>query len=84
MAYRQKENTGALFRNKDAKSDKSPSHSGTLNVEGTIFRLSAWVKETKSGEKYFSLAVSMAERQPEQEDRRKQDEADLDSDFVPF
>lgn len=79
-------NRGALFRVKNPTSDKSPSHTGTLNVEGTVFKLSAWVREAKSGEKFFSLAVTLADDQPKQdrEERRRQDDRDLDSDAIPF
>lgn len=62
-------NTGTLFRSKNMKSDKSPSHTGKVNVEGKWYWLSAWVKEAGSnaknpGEKFFSLALTEMEQQP--------------------
>lgn len=49
-------NRGAMFRNKDRKSDKHPEYSGSVNVEGVDYWLSGWVKEGKSG-KFFSLSL---------------------------
>lgn len=50
-------NSGALFKNNKPQSDKSPTHTGTLNVGGKEYFLNAWVKESKKGEKFFSLSV---------------------------
>ena len=51
-------NRGTLFKAKEKKSEKSPDYTGTINVNGVEMRLSAWLKESKAGMKYFSLAVS--------------------------
>jgi len=57
MAY-DNTNSGTLGKNKNPKSDKSPEYTGRLNVDGTDYYLSAWVKEnSKTGEKFFSLSV---------------------------
>ena len=60
-------NTGLLAKNEDRKSDKHPEYRGSINVGGTEYWLSAWVKEGKSGKlegkKFFSLAVSPKETQ---------------------
>jgi hypothetical protein len=50
-------NRGALFKNHDKKSARDPHYSGTINVGGNEFWLSAWVNESKAGTKYMSLAV---------------------------
>ena len=57
-------NRGVLFRSREApKTDKHPSHSGTINIEGKEYRLSGWMKQSsKSGEKFLSLAVSPKEK----------------------
>lgn len=57
MAY-DNTNRGALFENNKKSSDKHPDYTGKINVNGEEFWLSAWVKESKSGDEYFSLAVS--------------------------
>jgi uncharacterized protein (DUF736 family) len=50
-------NSGALFRNEDKESDNHPDYRGTLNVDGTEFWISAWLKTSKKGQRFVSLAV---------------------------
>lgn len=54
-------NTGVLFRNKNRMNDKQPTHTGRINVDGIEYRLSAWVKESSIGQKFFSLALTPSE-----------------------
>ena len=56
MAY-DDTNRGALFKAKNKPTDSHPDYSGKINVDGTEFWLSAWIKESKEGEKYMSLSV---------------------------
>ena len=58
-------NTGVLFRAKDQKTEKHPAYSGTVNVDGKEFWLAGWVKESKQGEKFFSLALKPKEKKVE-------------------
>ena len=51
-------NTGALFRNKEKKTDKHPDYRGTINVGGAEYYLASWLKTSKAGEKYMSLSVT--------------------------
>lgn len=50
-------NSGALFKADKQGNDKRPDYSGTLNVDGREYFLSAWLKSSKAGQKYMSLAV---------------------------
>jgi hypothetical protein len=50
-------NRGALFRNDDKTEEKHPDYRGSLNVGGRDFWLSAWLKVSKKGTKYMSLAI---------------------------
>lgn len=50
-------NRGALFKNKRKESDNHPDVTGTLNVEGVEYWVSAWTKTGKSGERFQSLSV---------------------------
>jgi uncharacterized protein (DUF736 family) len=54
-----KENTGSLFR-AEKESDKHPDYTGRIDVNGTLFYLSAWLNESKTGKKYLALRVSEA------------------------
>jgi hypothetical protein len=58
MAYEMKDDTGSLFREKDKKSDKSPDYTGKVKINGKELRLAGWIKQTKGGDTYLSLAVS--------------------------
>ena len=51
----QKDNTGALFRNEYKEEEAQPDHKGTATIGGVKWEISAWVKESKSGKKYFAL-----------------------------
>jgi uncharacterized protein (DUF736 family) len=53
----QRENSGVLFRNDRKQSENSPDYSGALNVGGTEFQLSGWIKTSKNGTKFMSLAI---------------------------
>lgn len=56
-------NRGALFRNDKGDNPKRPDYTGEINVEGTDYRLSAWLRESKAGKKYMSLSVQRKEAQ---------------------
>lgn len=51
-------NRGTLFKADERRNDRSPEYTGKLNIDGKEYRLSAWIKESKTGKKYFSLSVS--------------------------
>lgn len=52
----QKDNSGALFANKKKQQETHPDYTGKCMVNGSIMELSAWVKTSKAGEKYMSIA----------------------------
>ena len=53
-----KDMSGSLFRANDKPSDKHPDYTGKAKINGSLLRVSAWLKESKSGTKYLSLAFS--------------------------
>jgi len=90
--FKQKENTGSTFKNKNKKSDNSPDYTGTINVEGTEFFLSTWIKKDKNNQVYFSHSVKKKEKQIDNHSQAKADgyaketiqvTRDLD-DTIPF
>jgi uncharacterized protein (DUF736 family) len=52
-------NRGALFKNTDDDKveGKHPDYRGNINVDGTEYWLSAWLKTSKAGMKYMSLSI---------------------------
>jgi hypothetical protein len=60
-------NRGALFRNddKDANDNQDRDYSGSLDIEGTEYWLSGWVRiSKKSGKKYLSLSIKPKRDKP--------------------
>ena len=51
-------NRGALFKNDEKADEKDRDYAGTLDVAGTEYWISGWVRTSqKSGKKYLSLWV---------------------------
>jgi hypothetical protein len=86
MSYEQRDNSGTLFNNREAKAtnERAPDYKGSIMVSGEEFWLSAWIKEGQKG-KFMSLSVqpkeAKAPAKPARQSRPSRD--DFDSD-VPF
>ena len=50
-------NRGVLFRNDKKETEKHPDFTGSMDVGGVDHYLSAWVKESKQGKKFFSISI---------------------------
>jgi hypothetical protein len=82
-------NQGVLFKNDDKQKDTHPDYRGSVNVNGTEFWLSAWIKTSqRDGSKFMSLSVR---KKDGQEDKPKQQQSRSggqrhsdDSDDIPF
>jgi hypothetical protein len=59
-------NTGVLFINKNKKEDKHPFWKGKINIKGEEFDLSAWDRDTKTGEQMLYLKLSEPFKKEEQ------------------
>ena len=75
-------NSGALFKNQKKATDKHTDYTGSLNVDGTDYWLSAWIKDGKSG-KFMSVSVKPKEEKPRQSSAPTRKAKD-DFDDVPF
>lgn len=64
MAFEQKDNSGALFRNNDRSKDTDPTHTGSAKIDGVEYWVSAWVNESRSGVKYFSMKFNPKQAAP--------------------
>ena len=77
-------NTGTLFKNDlEGKSENFPPYGGTINVDGTEYWVSAWVKEGQKG-KFFSLAIKPKEARQESRPAAKPAAAPFDDSSIPF
>lgn len=56
---------GVLFKNDRKEQDNHPDYKGSINVGGTEFWLSAWIKEGQKG-KFMSLSIKPKEQQQQQ------------------
>lgn len=77
-------NSGALFKNKKKAAEKHPDYTGSVNVAGHDYWLSAWIKETKSGEKIMSLAVKQKDGTPPPSSDRRKPAQTMYDDEIPF
>lgn len=66
-----RDNSGALFRERDRKSDRAPEYTGKAMIGGKEYRVAAWIKEGRSGQKFFSLAFEEP-RQHQEQPRQQQ------------
>jgi hypothetical protein len=57
-ALENKPGRGVLFRRRAQGSQ--PNYEGGVNLDGSEYRLAAWIKQSKSGVEYLSVAVSPA------------------------
>lgn len=52
--------SGVLFKNDKEGNEKRPDYTGKIQVEGTEYRLAAWIKTgSQSGVKFLSLKASL-------------------------
>ncbi len=51
-------NKGVLFKNTNKKTDNHPDYNGKIVLaNGKEYYLSAWINESKNGQKYMSLSI---------------------------
>ena len=79
-------NSGAIFPAREKKSEKHPDMTGSLNVGGVEYYVSAWTKVSKQGQKFLSLSVNPKQQVAQQAVQRAQQtvEPDLDDLDLPF
>ena len=55
---------GALFKNRKRTEERQPEYTGNCEINGQEFWVSAWVRESKNGEKFFSMAYTAKDAKP--------------------
>jgi hypothetical protein len=77
-------NRGSLFKN-DRKDDaKFPDYKGSINVDGTDYWLSAWIKISKDGNKFMSLSVKNKNADASLQPKKKPKQEQFDDLDMPF
>ena len=69
-------NRGVLFSERDRKTkDEDRDYSGSINVDGTEYWLSAWIKTSKkTGQKFMSLSVKPKQDKPHATNKSRADD----------
>ena len=55
---KQKNNTGAIFKNDYKKTEQHPDYKGKAMIDGVEKEVALWLSEAKNGNKYFSAKFS--------------------------
>lgn len=53
---------GALFKNNKRTNEKQPEYTGNCEINGQEFWVSAWIRESSNGNKFFSMAYTPKEQ----------------------
>lgn len=56
-------NTGAIWPNKKRETEKHPTHTGTINVEGVEYYVSGWVGDKTKNQPSLSLKIRRKDEQ---------------------
>ena len=66
-----KELQGVLFKNNKGDNPARPDRRGTCTINGKQYDIAGWVKEDNKGDKFLSLAFTLAK---ETEDTQQKDD----------
>lgn len=58
MAYEMKNNTASIFKNYKKEKNSHPDMKGEALIDGKSYWVSAWRKEDKNNNAWFSIAVT--------------------------
>jgi hypothetical protein len=61
MAKYDNTNSGAIFKNDRKETESHPDMTGTLDVEGTEYRISGWFNEKEGVGKYMRVKLTKKE-----------------------
>jgi hypothetical protein len=82
--FEHRELSGSVFKNGFKEKPNQPDYTGEAKIGGVLYRVSGWIKETRSGDKFLSLAFSVKEEKRDNGfSKPNLPAADFDSE-VPF
>lgn len=82
--YEMKDMSGTLFRETEKKKENHPDFTGKVLVRGESLRIAGWLKQSKAGSTYISLALSEPRQQQEQPQAPAQSKPDPTDFGIPF
>ncbi len=80
-------NRGSIWKNDKKETDKHPDFTGSLNVDGVEYWVSAWKRKEGASAKAPALSFSIKPKDDKPVARKpgeKRPVDDLDSDLIPF
>jgi len=87
MSQYDNEKSGVLFKNDKEGNEKRPDYKGSIQIEGTEYWLSAWIRDGKKG-KFMSLKAeakkSASEAYTGKPSEPMQNDPDFDHMSIPF
>jgi len=63
MAFELKDGAGSLFRNNKKEKPTHPDMTGEIKIDGKVYRVSGWTKESPKAGKWLSLSVQPKDQQ---------------------
>jgi len=73
MAYKTRDNTGALFSNRHKDTDKHPDDTGKCKIDGKWYWISSWNKETEAGYKFTNTTYKpFTEEQAKKQEQKEE------------
>ena len=70
--------------NTKKEKDTHPDRNGSALIDGVEYWVSGWIKETKGGDKWLSLAFKPKEEAPRKPPGARRAPADTEEDQIPF
>lgn len=83
MAYEQRDNEGAIFKNEKREKDTHPHGTGKAMIGGVMYWVSSWTKEGAKG-RFQSLAFKPMDANAAPKPHGKLPAQELDDDLPPF
>ena len=86
------ENRGSIWRNEKKERDTHPDFTGTLNVAGVEYWVSAWKRKDGASDRAPALSFSIKPKDEQKPATKKSDpissgrslKSDMDDDLIPF
>jgi hypothetical protein len=85
MAYELRDNSGSIFKNKRKEKDTHPDMAGEVMIDGVVYWISGWSKESEKAGKWLSLSFKKKDFSEAKEAAAKTTVSDdFESDTIPF